>query len=112
MHHTHSDFFFKRRFQNGNDPKFGVRRGVSYTDPNKRVESFVGLDCYRVVSYNASHAMRLLSDLLMHLRVIISISALWLQQTSRSETGRWREMPLNLADVVSLSYSAGIFNMP
>jgi hypothetical protein len=38
------------------------------------------------------------------------ISALWLQQRHSSKAGSWREMSLNLANVVSLSYSAGILN--
>jgi hypothetical protein len=33
-------------------------------------------------------------------------------ETPRNEAGSWREISLNLVDVVSLSYSAEIFNMP
>jgi hypothetical protein len=39
-------------------------------------------------------------------------SGLTAAETPSSEAGIWREMSLNLAEVVSLSYSAGIFYMP
>jgi hypothetical protein len=39
-------------------------------------------------------------------------NALLAAETPSSESGIWRKMSLNLADVISLSYSTGIFSMP
>jgi hypothetical protein len=39
-------------------------------------------------------------------------SSLIAAETSISEAKIWREMSLNFAEELSLSYSAGIFNMP
>jgi hypothetical protein len=71
--------------------------------------------CYGVVSYKASHALQPLSDLLCFpVWVLIipnsSTRALWLQQRQRSK--QLARNALELTDMVSLSYSAGIFNTP
>jgi hypothetical protein len=61
--------------------------------------------CYEVVSYKASHALLLISDLscVPVWGLLISDSstrALWLQQIPNSEAGIWWEIPLNIADEV------------
>jgi hypothetical protein len=52
------------------------------------------------------------SHLKSNLSWFIHQSSLLAAETHSSEAGSCREMFLNLADEISLSYSAGIFNMP
>jgi hypothetical protein len=52
------------------------------------------------------------SHLKSNLSWFIHQSSLLAAETHSSEAGSWREMFLNLADEISLSYSAVIFNMP
>jgi hypothetical protein len=76
--------------------------------------------CCGVVSYKACHALRLFSNLsyVSIWALIIPDSftrAVWQipAQIPSSELGEtWRELSVNVADEVSLSYYAGIFNMP
>jgi hypothetical protein len=72
--------------------------------------------CYMVVPHKASHALQpFLSIGRPHLTSnhfwFINQCSMVAAEISSSKARSWQEMSLNLADVVSLSYYAGIFNM-
>jgi hypothetical protein len=65
--------------------------------------------CYKVVSYKASHLLRHFSDLFWSSPEFLFIyqSSLVASEIPTSKAGCCREIPLHLADVLSLSHSAG-----